>query len=134
MEAIEPYDYQEAIDFNAGVPFGISRQTNTMWTLRPASRGANERIENSTRSAFLSTTAGYASVIPHNTAVQFQNGKVRYALLPVWVVNTVYQGKNYMFAMNGQTGKIRGRNSPFPRADIGHGQEACLPGLVWFWA
>ena len=40
--------------------------------------------------------------------MQFQNGKVRYALLPVWVVNTVYQGKNYMFAMNGQTGKFVG--------------------------
>ncbi len=107
MEAIEPYDYQEAIDFNAAYLSGYLADKYDV-DAKASEPRANERIENSTRSAFLSTTAGYASVIPHNTAVQFQNGKVRYALLPVWVVNTVYQGKNYMFAMNGQTGKFVG--------------------------
>ena len=31
-----------------------------------------------------------------------------YALLPVWMLSTRYGGKNYLFAMNGQTGKMVG--------------------------
>ena len=30
-------------------------------------------------------------------------------LLPVWMLNTVYNGKTYTFAMNGQTGKMTGQ-------------------------
>ena len=29
-------------------------------------------------------------------------------LLPVWMLVSKYQGKDYLFAMNGQTGKIVG--------------------------
>ena len=35
-------------------------------------------------------------------------GKVSYALLPVWMLNTKFKDKNYLFAMNGQTGKFIG--------------------------
>ena len=31
-----------------------------------------------------------------------------YALLPVWMLHTKWQGKDYLFAMNGQTGKLVG--------------------------
>ena len=31
------------------------------------------------------------------------------ALMPVWLLSTQWEGKNFLFAMNGQTGKIWGR-------------------------
>ena len=31
-----------------------------------------------------------------------------YALCPVWVLNTRWKDQNYIFAMNGQTGKMAG--------------------------
>ena len=34
--------------------------------------------------------------------------RVDYALVPVWLMYTRYHGKDYMFAMNGQTGEIDG--------------------------
>ena len=34
--------------------------------------------------------------------------KAKYALFPVWVLSTSWQGNNYIFAMNGQTGKFVG--------------------------
>ena len=34
--------------------------------------------------------------------------KVSYVLLPVWMLTTKWKGNNYMFAMNGQTGKLIG--------------------------
>lgn len=33
---------------------------------------------------------------------------VRYALLPVYLLNLKYKEKNYRFAVNGQTGKVVG--------------------------
>ena len=30
------------------------------------------------------------------------------ALLPVWILNTRWEGKDFLFAMNGQTGKLVG--------------------------
>ena len=69
---------------------------------------ANERIKKSTEDAFRSTVQGYTSVIPENTNVQLHNGKAKYALYPVWILNTTWNGQKYTFAMNGQTGKIVG--------------------------
>lgn len=40
--------------------------------------------------------------------MHFEEGKVSYALLPVWLLNTRYKDKLYTFAMNGQTGKFIG--------------------------
>ncbi|MBQ1320488.1 MAG: hypothetical protein IIY53_02435, partial [Solobacterium sp.] len=35
-------------------------------------------------------------------------GMAQYALYPVWLLNTSWQGQQYTFAMNGQTGKFVG--------------------------
>ena len=42
---------------------------------------------------------------------------IDYALLPVWILNYKYQGKNYTFALNGQTGKIVG-NRPIAKGNV----------------
>ena len=69
---------------------------------------ANDRIRTATEDAFASTTAGYATVFPENTNIHLKDSRVRYALLPVWMLTTRYQDKLYTFAMNGQTGKMVG--------------------------
>ena len=33
---------------------------------------------------------------------------MHYALMPVWMLNTKWDGKDFLFAMNGQTGKLVG--------------------------
>lgn len=33
---------------------------------------------------------------------------MQYALLPVWMLHTKWKGKDYLFSMNGQTGKLTG--------------------------
>ena len=48
------------------------------------------------------------AVHPEHTRVNFSNGKVRYSLLPVWMLNIKYLDKMYQFAINGQTGKVVG--------------------------
>ena len=34
--------------------------------------------------------------------------RAQYALLPVWMLSTRWNGKSFLFAMNGQTGKLIG--------------------------
>ena len=40
--------------------------------------------------------------------ISIENGVAKYALYPVWILNTDWKGKKYTFAMNGQTGKLVG--------------------------
>ena len=50
----------------------------------------------------------YHSVTTENSSIRLHNGKAKYALYPVWLLNTTWKGKKYLFAMNGQTGKFVG--------------------------
>jgi len=47
-------------------------------------------------------------VTTRHTDCEILRGKVHYALLPVWLLNTKWNGKDFLFAMNGQTGKMVG--------------------------
>ena len=38
----------------------------------------------------------------------FRSGRARYALYPVWILNTLWNGQKFTFAVNGQTGKTAG--------------------------
>ena len=69
---------------------------------------ANKRVKHSTEEAFAETVKGYATVTTDNSSVQFHGGKAKYALYPVWLLNTTWNGNKYTFAMNGQTGKFVG--------------------------
>ena len=68
----------------------------------------NERVKTSVERTFASTVEGYSSCVPEQSSVRTANGRTRYALLPVWFLNTTWRGRQYVFAMNGQTGKFVG--------------------------
>ena len=69
---------------------------------------ANERILQSTEDAVPQTVTGYDSVRSENSSIQLHGGKAKYALFPVWLLSTSWRGENYLFAMNGQSGKFVG--------------------------
>ena len=48
------------------------------------------------------------SIRGNSLVCRLKESRVRYALLPVWLLNTKWNGKTYTFAMNGQTGKLIG--------------------------
>lgn len=107
MESIEPYDMSQAVDFQTAYLAGYLADKYDVSADDSKAR-ANDRIRASTEAAFASTTVGYSSVIPEHTNIRLSGGRVRYALLPVWILTTRYQDKIYTFAMNGQTGKMVG--------------------------
>ena len=62
-----------------------------------------------------STLIGYSTAIPTGRNINIQHSKARYVLLPIWMLNTSFNGKIYTFAMNGQTGKITGQLPTCPK-------------------
>lgn len=108
MEAVEPFQYEDAVEFNSAYLSGYLADKYDVTAEESIDR-ANQRVENSTVSAFSDTTKAYTAVIPEHTHVDFSNGKIRYALLPVWMLNIKYMDTMYKFAINGQTGKVVGQ-------------------------
>ncbi len=107
MESIEPFDFSQAVDFQTAYLAGYFADKYDVDASRSVLR-ANERIKKSVESVFRSTVNGYVTVVPEASSVRFQNGSAKYALYPVWILSTSWEGKNYIFAMNGQTGKFVG--------------------------
>ena len=107
MESIEPYDLSQAVDFQSAYLAGYIADKYDVQSdvTRPR---AEERIRTSTVETLRGTVEGYDTVSQTAGDIQFQKMGVRYALLPVWILSTKYQGKDYTFAMNGQTGKMVG--------------------------
>ena len=77
-------------------------------TVEQCRQRADQRCEGTLLSALDSTVKRYDSFTLKDSNVKLKRGKVHYALLPVWMLHTKWQGKDFLFAMNGQTGKIVG--------------------------
>jgi len=107
MESIEPYDLSKAVDFQTAYLAGYLADKYDV-TAEESKPRVNERIKASTEQAFAGTVMGYTTVVPQQSSVQLKNTAVKYALFPVWLLNTKWNGKTYTFAMNGQTGKMVG--------------------------
>ena len=54
------------------------------------------------------TVTGYTSVDKESADIHYRRTALHYALMPVWLLNTKWNGKNYLFSVNGQTGKLVG--------------------------
>ena len=107
MESIEPFDFSQAVDFQTAYLAGYLADKYDVDAEKSIER-ANERVKKSTQDSFAATVLGYTSVVPEFTSIQLKNGKAKYALFPIWILNTTWKGGKYTFAMNGQTGKMAG--------------------------
>ena len=107
MESIEPFDISDAVPFKTAYLPGYLADKYDVDAGDSIER-ANQRIKQSTEDAFRSTVTGYTSVTTVDSNIRLQNGKTRYALYPVWILNTDWNGQKFTFCINGQTGKIAG--------------------------
>ena len=107
MESVEPFNFSEAVPFQTAYLAGYMADKYDVTDDESVAR-ANERIENSTISAFRSTLTDYNTIETENANIKLDNAKAKYALYPVWLLNTNWKGKKFTFAMNGQTGKMVG--------------------------
>lgn len=107
MEAIEPYDYKDLKIYNPAYLPGFFAdkydQTPEDLKARIIQRG-NEYLDEE----FRSSTAKYQRVRIKKEENRLGDYTADYALLPVWFMHYKYLGKDYDFAMNGQTGEVAG--------------------------
>ena len=107
MDSIEPYDYSDLRPFSTGYLPGFLADKYDV-SIEESRKRADNRFVGSFVDMMEGTVKGYATCTVKSKDVRLQRGKVHYALLPVWLLSTKWEGKDYLFAMNGQTGKLVG--------------------------
>lgn len=107
MESIEPFNLADAVDFQTAYLAGYLADKYDV-TAEESIEFANERMKKSTTDVMSSTVKGYVTLTPESSSVRLYNGTAKYALYPVWLLNTTWKDNKYTFAMNGQTGKFVG--------------------------
>jgi len=114
MDSLEPFDYSALTAFSTAYLPGFLADKYDV-TAEACSSRADTRAKNSTIDQLRDTVEGYDTVSARRTEILLHRGTVSYALLPVWLLTTKWNGNNYLFAMNGQTGKFVG-NLPVDKA------------------
>lgn len=107
MDSIEPFDYSELVDFNSGYLAGYLADRFDSDPDSELDR-ATGRMINSTSDVLRESTIGYTAVQQRSNNLKATEASVQYVLLPVYLLNCTYRGKQYRYAINGQTGKVAG--------------------------
>ena len=105
MDSLEPFRYDAMVPFSTAYLPGFFADIPDVsieeCSLRAELRATDTAVESMSRQV-----SGYETCIPTRKDAQLRRGKVRCALLPVWLLSTQWEGQNFLFAMNGQTGKM----------------------------
>lgn len=107
MESIEPYDASQVVPFQTAYLSGYLADKYDVTADQSLPR-AKERMKTSLSEEFEKTVTGYATVKKVGEIINVDSYNPQYALYPVWLLSTAFEGKNHLFAVNGQTGKIVG--------------------------
>ena len=107
MESIEPYDSKGFKEFStAYLPgFFSEKYDKTKEEVLPL---IENKIKIGTNDILRNSINGYSIVDVVGTHENFNKTSCNYALMPIWMMTYSLGGKNYIFAMNGQTGKVFG--------------------------
>ena len=122
MDSLEPFDFSKLQKFNPAYLAGFYTQR---WDDDAATNDprAKVRAKSALQQAAMKNVGTYGQVSIRSESYDWTNQKVDYAMMPVWMMYTEYKGKNYLFGMNGQTGKMVGTipKDPMRLAEIGAG-------------
>ncbi len=110
MDAIEPYNYSELKPFDMAYLSGYNAARFDDDPDETLHRAA-ERMKVSSTAVFrkeVDKKGSFNSITCTKNGLALKKPAVSYALLPVYLINLKYEGKDYPFAINGQTGKLAG--------------------------
>ena len=108
MDLMEPYQYNEMVDFAPEYMSGFGGEKYNMAASLVENR-AETKMRGSAESILMNSISGYARVNQMQKDVTAQNTASRYCLLPIWKYIYKYNDVLYPFYVNGQTGKIVGK-------------------------
>ena len=107
MDSIEPFDYAQLRPFSTAYLPGYLADKYDV-TIDDSRDRADTRCRETLAQGLRDTVTGYGACVTEREDIALRRGKVHYALLPVWMLSTKWRGQDFLFAMNGQTGKLVG--------------------------
>lgn len=107
MDAVEPFDYSGMIDFDMAYLSGFFADKYDVERNEVIPR-IRDRIADGAMDVLRGDIHGYTSFTVQNSYINLIRTDWQYALLPVWFMTYKHKGKDYFYAMNGQTGKMAG--------------------------
>ena len=116
MEALEPYNFQKAVPFRAAYLAGYVADRYDV-DMQDCIARATKRAQASTEKEMKYGLQSKGTITVKSNRIQVKSATYHYALYPVWILNTTWRGKQYTFAMNGQTGRMVG-DLPFSRKEF----------------
>lgn len=107
MELLEPYDYSALEDFEMAHLIGhyAQKYDDCKDTL---SKQLNEELTKDAEKQLSELNKSFYSFKEASKELDIKDEKTEYIFVPVWILNYQYEGIDYTFTMNGQTGKVVG--------------------------
>lgn len=116
MDKLEPFVYGEMQDFKTPYLAGFIAEKYNM-TADDLKERVMAKIEPFIEQNITRSFDGYSTYSIQRRDVNTKSVNTYYALLPVWMITEDYENQEYMFAMNGQTGKVVGK-PPLSKAKV----------------
>lgn len=107
MDKLEPFKYSDITDFNMPYLSGFLSEKYNYTSDQLKSR-AKKRVEEFMENEMNESMSQYSGCNIRNRDLKIKEEDAKYAVLPVWMMTYRYKNQNYVFTMNGQTGKIVG--------------------------
>ena len=94
MDSIEPYDYSGLKEFSTAYLPGFLADKYDV-SVKDSQKRADTRCASTLEDALRGTVTGYDSCTLEHKQIDLKRGKVHYALLPVWMLHTKWNGQDF---------------------------------------
>jgi DNA-directed RNA polymerase subunit RPC12/RpoP len=113
MFMAEPYDYSDIKEFSMKYMSGFMAERYDVESDQ-AKVTMISRANNYFEERLKSTVNGYSTFVQRDKNIDISNIEASYAMLPIYLLINKYNGKDHVFIINGQTGKVVG-DTPISR-------------------
>lgn len=107
LNGIAPYNENEAIKFSMPYLSGFFAEQYDI-NKEEINPKIEEQVNRYSKSLIAETISGFNHVNDINNNINIISKEWNYTLLPAWILTYIYNGKTYVYAVNGQTGKSFG--------------------------
>ena len=131
MDLMEPYEYRALQNFEEKYMSGFQGEIANFSENQEEDRVKNKVKENA-ESLLAETIAGYTTCIPLHKNMDMIKQQAQVALMPVWVYRYHFRGKEYVYHVNGQTGKVIGKTPTDKKKALAYSTAvAFMAGMMW---
>ena len=131
MDLMEPYEYKALLNFEEKFMSGFQGEMVNFSDAEEEAR-AQARAKKDSELLLNESIVGYSTCVPVHKNINLKKMKAHFALMPVWVYRYNFRGKEYIYHVNGQTGKVIGQTpTDKSKAWIYSGAVAIMAGMIW---